>query len=243
MTAAPPRDLLSGFLDALAARLESPCGSASTSTSAAVGDFAAMLGALRSSLAAVRPGAPPALAPGGTRAKRVRGPLPVCRHWEAALAAGTGDAGDLARSLRPLRDSLAWTQTAGYVRRPPDPNFVESYGYAVIAGPASGAPALLASPDLAMGVLLLGPGTHYPLHAHPAAEIYFPLSGDAEWWMGEGPWRREPPGAVIHHAPHVPHATRAGAAPLLAVYLWRGDLATEARFVAKDAIYPRHGPS
>lgn len=71
----------------------------------------------------------------------------------------------------------------------------------------------------------------YPLHHHPAAEAYLVLSGDAEWRRGAGRWRWEPPGSVIYHAPGVPHATRAGADPLLAVYLWRGDLATHARLL------------
>jgi len=49
------------------------------------------------------------------------------------------------------------------------------------------------------------------------------------WWRSEGPWRSEATGAVIHHASGVPHATRAGEAPLLAIYLWSGDLGTHAR--------------
>jgi hypothetical protein len=34
---------------------------------------------------------------------------------------------------------------------------------------------------------------------------------------------------VIHHAPNVHHATRAGTSALLAIYLWRGELATHAK--------------
>ena len=89
------------------------------------------------------------------------------------------------------------------------------------------AAAPAADPRLALGVLLLGPGTHYPLHAHPAVEVYYTLT-PGEWWRDDGPWRLEPPGTAIHHPPDVRHATRAGAVPLLALYLWRGDLATHA---------------
>ena len=95
---------------------------------------------------------------------------------------------------------------------------------------------LVASEALALGVLMLGPGIHYPTHRHPAVEIYVPLAGEAEWQKGEEPWRREPPGAVIRHESMVPHATRTLAAPLLAAYLWRGDLATYARITAQ----PQH---
>jgi Dimethlysulfonioproprionate lyase len=80
-------------------------------------------------------------------------------------------------------------------------------------------------------VLLLAPHTHYPRHRHPATELYLPLTF-AQWWRGDGPWRDEAPGAVIHHAGNVPHATRSGDEALLAVYLWTGDLATHARIEA-----------
>src|SRR5262249_5191757 len=136
--------------------------------------------------------------------------LPVCRFWDSVMEAG---AGPLVSILRALEPSLAWAQNPNYRRRPPDPTFLDNYGYAGI---------------VALGVLLLGPGAHYPLHAHPATEIYYTLTSDGEWWKGAGPWRREPAATAIHHAPDVPHATRAGASPLLALYLWHGDLATHA---------------
>jgi hypothetical protein len=156
--------------------------------------------------------------------------VPVCRFWDSVLeVAVRGAARSLVPPLGALGPSLAWTQNPNYRRRPPDPAFLDNYGYAVIAGPADGPPALAVDPRLALGVLLLGPGTHYPLHEHPAVEVYYTLTAEGEWWREAGPWRREPPGTAIYHAPHVRHATRAGTSPLLAVYLWRGDLATHAR--------------
>jgi hypothetical protein len=155
--------------------------------------------------------------------------LPVCSFWEQSLAAATGAPRGIVTSLRSLAASLSWAQNPNYRRSPPDATFLDNYGYAVLAGPEDGPPALATDPRLALGVLLLGPRAHYPLHAHPAVEIYYTLTPDGEWWRGDGPWRHEPPGAVIHHAPNVRHATRAGASPLLAIYLWRGDLATHAK--------------
>ena len=153
----------------------------------------------------------------------------VCRFWEASLrAARESVPPGLVEALETLRPALAWTQNPNYRREPPDATFLDNYAYAVIAGPVDGPPALAVDPRLALGVLLLGPHAHYPLHAHPAVEIYYPLTG-GEWWLDDGPWRAEPPGAVIHHAPNVRHATRAGSTPLLAIYLWRGDLATHAK--------------
>ena len=161
--------------------------------------------------------------------------LPVCRFWDSALDAGARSAAEsLSAALRALGPSLSWTQNPNYRRRPPSPAFLENYGYAVIAGPADGPPGLVLDPRLALGVLLLGPGTLYPLHGHPAVEIYCPVTLDAEWWLGDGPWRREPPAAIIYHGPSVRHAMRAGLSPLLAVYIWRGALATHARLSPAD---------
>jgi hypothetical protein len=78
--------------------------------------------------------------------------------------------------------------------------------------------------------LLLGPATHYPRHRHEAEEIYMPLAGTAAWQQGDGDWRDQLPGTVIHHQPFEPHAMRTHAEPLLALYLWRGaGLAQKAR--------------
>jgi len=160
--------------------------------------------------------------------------LTVCRFWEPALRATSGAPSALVAALETLAPWLSWAQNPNYRRRPPDATFLDNYGYAVIAGPEDGPPAIAAEPRLALGVLLLGPHAHYPVHAHPAIEIYYTLTPGGRWWRDEGPWRRMPPRAVIHHAPHVRHATRAGSSPLLAIYLWRGDLATHAQLTAPE---------
>jgi Dimethlysulfonioproprionate lyase len=151
-------------------------------------------------------------------------PLPVCRFWNQAFRGGS----PLLAPLAQLAPHLRWVQNPNYVSAPPSPRFLENYGYAVLAGP--GGP--VETDALAFGVLLLGPDTHYPTHRHPAAEIYAVLSGEAEWQNAAEPWRREQPGAVIRHDGLVPHATRTLAEPLLAAYLWIGDLATHARIEA-----------
>ena len=156
--------------------------------------------------------------------------LPVCRFWAPALgpADGQGPLAGMVHALQALGPWLVWTQNPNYRRNPPSRDFLDRYGYAVIAGPPAGPSALISHAALALGVLLLGPRTHYPEHRHPATELYVPLNV-GEWWRGSGPWRTEAPGAVIHHGSEVAHATRAGDSPLLAIYLWAGDLGTHAR--------------
>ena len=209
------RAALAVFLAELEAALRD-AATVDPSTAASLGEFVRLVRSIDLDVATPEPAAPPAR-------------LPVCRFWEPSLAAATGAPRGVVTSLRSLAASLSWAQNPNYRRNPPDATFLDNYGYAVIAGPADGPPALATDPRLALGVLLLGPRAHYPLHAHPAVEIYYTLTPEGEWWRGDGPWRREPAGAVIHHAPNVRHATRAGASPLLAIYLWRGDLATHAK--------------
>jgi quercetin dioxygenase-like cupin family protein len=162
--------------------------------------------------------------------------LPARRFWAAAIAdeGKAGPLADLRHALAGLGPWLVWTQNPNYRRAPPSEDFLDHYAYTVIAGPQGGAPALVEHPALALGLLLLGPGTHYPLHHHPATEIYVPLNR-AEWWRGEGPWREEAPGSLILHPSGVPHATRTDRESLLAVYLWSGDLETHAQLAGMES--------
>jgi hypothetical protein len=152
----------------------------------------------------------------------------------AAAPAGDGRGGPagvaLPHVLSELAPALAWTQTAGYVADPPSPDFLTGYGYAVLCGPRGGAPPLVASEELACGVLVLGPGVLYPAHAHPAVEAYVPLT-TAAWQRGGGAWRERPPCSVVVHGPREPHAMRAGREALVALYVWLGDLVTPARLL------------
>lgn len=170
----------------------------------------------RAALARLEPAdaCPPAAAPS----------LPVVRHWDDALAGG----GDLARALAPLAGQLRWHQT--YRADPPSPRFLDEYGYSDIVGLGTAVPTLLRSEELALGLLMLGPEIVYPPHVHPAEELYLPL-GPAEWWRDGGDWEPRSAGEVVHHAPNVPHATRTGAEPLAALYLWIGEIRTKARLL------------
>ncbi len=213
---------LAGFLAALDDALRDAASkTADPGIAASLSEFLQLLGSIDPDSRVPAPTAPP-------------NQLTVCRFWPPSLRASRGAPSALVAALEALGAWLSWTQNPNYRRHPPDATFLDNYGYAVIAGPTGGPPALAADPRLALGVLLLGPHAHYPLHAHPAVEIYYTLTPGGEWWRDEGPWRHEPPGSAIHHAPNVRHATRAGASALLAIYLWRGDLATHATLTTAE---------
>jgi len=169
-----------------------------------------------------------AAAPSGAAGDSGDPALAVTRYWPAALAlAETGAAAPAVPPLHALAGALRWTQNPNYCANPPDPDFLANYGYAQLAGPQS-APTLATTESCAFGLLLLGPGTLYPAHRHPAVELYLPLTS-GNWQRGEEDWREVAAATPIHHPSGLAHATRAGRAPLLALYLWLGDLSTHAR--------------
>ena len=118
-----------------------------------------------------------------------------------------------------------WRQNPNYSAANMGAAFMAGYGYVEFAGPRE---ALFHAPDIRVGLLLLGPQLHYPLHAHPAEEVYHPLT-DGLWRRGQEEWRAVPAGHAIHHAPMVPHETKATDRTLLALYSWRGNTVTEAQ--------------
>lgn len=74
--------------------------------------------------------------------------------------------------------------------------------------------------DVMMGVLDLEAGGYYPAHSHPAPEIYFVMSGTAEWTVGEETFRVKA-GSTIYHAPNVAHRmVNDGTEPLKTIWFW-----------------------
>lgn len=176
-----------------------------------------MLDTVRRELAGCRLQDPPATA----RA------LPVAELLSGALdRMPPGDGYGLRAALQAAAHLFRWRQNPNYTAANMGAGFMASYGYVEFAGPKD---ALFHAPNIRVGLLVLGAGLHYPVHAHPAEEIYHPLTGDARWRRGEEEWQIVPPGHAIHHPPMTPHETKAGASTLLALYCWRGDTATEAR--------------
>ncbi len=74
--------------------------------------------------------------------------------------------------------------------------------------------------EVDMGVLELDAGATYPAHAHPAPEIYYVVSGTAEWTVGKEMFMAEA-GTAIYHPPNILHRmVNTGKKKLRAVYFW-----------------------
>jgi hypothetical protein len=149
--------------------------------------------------------------------------LAVLRHIPEALAQAAIIDPELGGALAVLSGQLQWRQNPNYVRSPPSADFLDGYGYAVIAGSGGLIPA-----KVAIGLLILAPGILYPAHLHPAEEVYLVLDQTSAWWREGEDWRQGLAGAFIHHSPNLSHAMQAGSRPLCALYLWRGAIQVNA---------------
>jgi hypothetical protein len=158
------------------------------------------------------------------------GRVPIQAACEAELASYSAQS-PLARALAALLPAIHVTRSKSYLANPPASNFGENYGYGVICGPDGGPPTLISDPDIAFGLMFLGPKTHYPLHHHPADELYYTVTGPSFWRAGDADWTRRGIDEIIHHPPWVPHATLSAEQPLVLLYIWEGDLETDAAFI------------
>jgi mannose-6-phosphate isomerase-like protein (cupin superfamily) len=146
-----------------------------------------------------------------------------------AIAAGLNHpVAGIAAAIAALPGPLPWRYS--YPPRPGEsPNAIdlaERIAFAEVIGPR----APLAAPGCRAGFTLMAPETFYPLHAHPAIEVYLVISGHAQWSTPEAE-RIVSPGEYVLHRASQPHAMRTFAEPLLALYGWRGDLETPAFYL------------
>lgn len=144
---------------------------------------------------------------------------------QSLAAALSGPEAALAETIQALAPDLAWTY--GYPFDPTRPDLGDRIAFADVLGPGGLGPAQ----DFSAGLTLIAPETLYPLHAHPAIELYVVIAGTARWRAGQDAPRSNPPGSLILHPSGVPHATETAAEPLLALYTWRGDLASPSVFL------------
>jgi quercetin dioxygenase-like cupin family protein len=142
----------------------------------------------------------------------------------ALAAALAHPAAAIAQAIAALPRPLPWRYS--YQPRNDAEDLAERVAFAELIGPR----APLTAPNCRAGFTLLAPDTFYPLHAHPAIELYMVIAGEAEWTTPEVQ-RIVPPGAFVLHHANQPHTMRTFAEPLLALYGWRGDLDTPAFYL------------
>ncbi|WP_437610124.1 dimethylsulfonioproprionate lyase family protein [Erwinia sp. V71] len=151
---------------------------------------------------------------------------PAVDYLDQALSIGevSGEK-EICRLLRGLAPYLSWN--FGYQPHPDFPRLAEQVAFSPLIGPDD----VWISSQLAIGLTLIAPETLYPAHHHQAAEIYLPLSGTGLWSMGNTEFHPRKPGELIIHHSHVPHATQAQHEPVLALYIWHGELASPSEWL------------
>ena len=135
-----------------------------------------------------------------------------CDWLDAALAAAPPETEGLRDALAPVAAMAEWRE--GPAEGAPE-GFDGGYAYVSLVGPDGQVP----SSECRIGLYLQRPGLYYPSHAHDAEELYFIVSGTADWQAGDRRFMAAP-GRLIHHAPAMPHVMVTGDAPLLAIWAW-----------------------
>lgn len=143
----------------------------------------------------------------------------------SAIAVGLHDGvAGIAAALAALPRALPWDYQ--YPPHPSAQDLAKRIGFAELIGPDGP----MHAPQCRVGFTLMAPNTFYPLHAHPAIELYLVIAGHAEWTASEAR-QVMPPGRFVLHRSNEPHAMRTLAEPLLALYSWSGDLDTAAFYI------------
>ena len=143
-------------------------------------------------------------------------PPPAYRYLRPALdrARAVAPIASLAGAFSDLAPELAWRRRPGAEAHGED--FRDGHANAEIVGPGG----LERRSDVLIGASLVAPGVRYIDHQHPPEEVYVVMS-EGEWYREGKGWYTPGAGGTVYHPPNVVHAMRAGAAPLLAVWvLW-----------------------
>ena len=144
---------------------------------------------------------------------------------DAAIAAGSrGCTGPACRAVLEVRAALPWVYHYG--ERAGEESLASRIAFAELIGPDGP----MSTADARVGLTLIAPRTFYPLHAHPAVELYWVMSGHAEW-LTAGSTQVAAPGRFVLHHSNQPHAMRTRDEPLLALWGWSGDIDSPAVYV------------
>ena len=145
-----------------------------------------------------------------------RSRFPITAFIGEALRHGVPETQPMLDILAEALPNLPWKYN--YEPREDMPDLGVKMAWGEIIGPE--APYL--SSSFCFGFTMIAPDSLYPAHFHPAVELYYVLSGTAEWTLN-GKAALQKPGTFILHPANAVHAMRTGKEPLLAMYTWSGD--------------------
>lgn len=161
-------------------------------------------------------------------ARRQSFPAPL--HTYAALVSRAIESGrhssvaGIAALFAPVHSSLPWVYH--YPLRRDDEDLGSRIAFAELIGPDGP----LQAPNCRVGFTVMAEHTTYPLHSHPAIELYLVVSGNAQWQTPTSD-AMIPPGDLVLHRSNEPHAMRTFDEPLLALWGWTGNIEAPAIYI------------
>ena len=150
--------------------------------------------------------------------KRVPNRVRALAHLDDALAAP--DAHPIVDTISCVENALRWLDAKAMQELEATR---DRHAYAEVVGPDG----LFSSQIVRFGLYFQSADTVYPDHRHAAEELYFVVSGTAQWRKGGVAFAAKAPGTLIHHRSLQTHATTTLAQPLLAMWAWAGDISPD----------------
>lgn len=152
----------------------------------------------------------------------------VAAHLDRALDTLEPTRPALATAIRAAASHLPWVTYDAY---PPDEigqAFRTGHAFASLIGDGAAIPA----EQFDLGLFLVAPHVLYRDHAHPAPELYAPLTGPHGWRFGPGtPLVLKDAHEPVWNLPEVPHLTKVGPVPFLCIFGWTRDTGHPARVI------------
>lgn len=156
----------------------------------------------------------------------------VVRAWlDSALAPLSATHPALTAAIRVAAPHLEWITYDGYPPEEIGAGFAKGHAFATLVGGA----APYAADDFDFGLFLIAPNILYRDHAHPAPELYAPLTGPHGWRFAPGaPLILKGAHEPVWNDPDAPHLTKVGPVPFLCFFGWTRDVSAPARVVPAD---------
>lgn len=155
----------------------------------------------------------------------------VAAHLAPALSTLAATHPALAAAIAAAAPHLPWVTYDAY---PPDEigeAFRTGHAFASLIGAGAAIPA----EDFDLGLFLIAPDVLYRDHAHPAPELYAPLTGPHGWRFGPGaPLVLKPAHTPVWNPPEAPHLTKVGPVPFLCIFGWTKDTDLPAHVIPAD---------
>ena len=152
---------------------------------------------------------------------------PLHTHLTSSLASLSDTHSALAAAIGAAAPQLSWRVYESYSDEEIGAAFRTGHTYASLIGEGA-----IFAPDFDLGLFLIAPGLLYRDHAHPAPELYVPLTGPHGWRFAPGaPLVIKSAHEAVWNDPEVPHLTKVGPLPFLCIYCWTKDVNEPARIV------------